>query len=125
MNIFEKATRLKIRFNHKGLISTEDLWDLSLISLDAIFKDLNAKVKLSSEESLLNVRTASDKMLYIQIEIVKHIVAIKLAEKTAKEKAVENKQKKQKIMAILETKQETELHNKSAEELTAMLNELE
>ena len=53
MNIFERATRMSLRFNFKGLISVEDLWDLSLQDLDSIYKILNSKLKQSSEESLL------------------------------------------------------------------------
>ena len=49
MNIFEMATRKKIRFNSpQGDLSTEDLWDLPLSSkvngkanLDDIAKDLH------------------------------------------------------------------------------------
>lgn len=40
-NIFEFATRNKVRFSFKGLISVEDLWDLSLTNLDSIYKELN------------------------------------------------------------------------------------
>lgn len=125
MNIFERAVRLKIRFNFKGVISTEDLWDLSLTSLDSIFKELNAKQKEQSEESLLNVKTASTKTIDLKIEIIKYIVAVKLAEKEAKETAAENKAKKQKLMAILETQEERELHSKTPEEIRAMLAELD
>lgn len=125
MNIFEQATKNKFRFPFRGVISTEDLYDLSLENLDSIYKTLNAKVNQAKEESLLNTKSKEETVIGIQIEIIKHIVAEKQAEKLAKVKAVENKQKKQKIMAILESKQESDLQNKSAEELTAMLNELE
>ena len=33
-NIFEYAVRNKVRFPFKGMISVEDLWDLSLTNLD-------------------------------------------------------------------------------------------
>ena len=45
MSIFEKATRGKMRFQFKGLVSVEDLWDLSVQDLDKIFKSLNSQKK--------------------------------------------------------------------------------
>ena len=36
MELFEIATRKKYRFPYKGLISVEDLWDLSMRELVAI-----------------------------------------------------------------------------------------
>ena len=38
---FETASRVKSRFNHTGLISVEDLWDIPLEDVDEIFKQLN------------------------------------------------------------------------------------
>ena len=41
--IFEMATRTKMRFPFKGMVSTEDLWELSVKDLDAVFKVLNSQ----------------------------------------------------------------------------------
>ena len=122
--MFEYATRNKVRFPFKGLISVEDLWDLSLTNLDSIYKTLNKQVKQSEEESLLNTRTTVDKELDAQIAIVKHIVAVKLAEQEAREKASVKKAQKQKIMAIIASKQDEALQNSSVEDLQKMLDEL-
>ena len=105
MNIFEIATRNKIRFSFKGIIAVEDLWDLSLVSLDSIYKTLNSKNKQVKEESLLNTKTKDDEMLETQIEIIKHIVAVKQAEMKSKLQATENRQEKQKILAIIQNKE--------------------
>ena len=122
--MFEYATRNKVRFPFKGLISVEDLWDLSLTNLDSIYKTLNKQVKQSEEESLLNTRTTVDKELDAQIAIVKHIVAVKLAEQEAREKASVKKAQKQKIMTIIASKQDEALQNSSVEDLQKMLDEL-
>ena len=45
MNLFEVAVREKYRFPYNGMISTEDLWDLSVNALDSIFKTLNKDKK--------------------------------------------------------------------------------
>lgn len=122
--MFEYATRNKVRFPFKGLISVEDLWDLSLTNLDSIYKTLNKQIKQSEEESLLNTKTTVDKELDVQIAIVKHIVAVKLAEQEAREKASAKKAQKQKIMAIIASKQDEALQNSSVEDLQKMLDEL-
>lgn len=124
-NIFEFAVRNKLRFPFKGLISVEDLWDLSLVNLDTIFKTLNSQVKQSKEESLLSKKTKEDEILETQIEIVKHIVSVKQEEQTAREKAMENREKKQKIMSVIAMKKDEELKNSSIEELNKMLEELD
>lgn len=124
-NIFEYATRNKVRFSFRGLISVEDLWDLSLTNLDSIYKELNKQSKQSEEESLLNIKTKEDEFLNVQIEIVKHIVSVKLAEKEAREKASAKKAQKQKIMSIMAAKQDEALQNSSIDELQKMLDELD
>lgn len=123
-NIFEYATRNKVRFPYKGSISVEDLWDLGATELDKIYKTLNAQVKQSQEESLLMVKNETDVLLETQIEIVKYIVAVKLAEREALAKAADKAAQKQKIMSIIAKKQDESLENSSIEDLQKMLDEL-
>lgn len=125
VNLFEVATKNKMRFPYRGSISVEDLWDLSLAALDSVFKTLNTQIKQSKEESLLSTKTKEDEILETQIEIVKYVVSVKLAEKAARENALEKKEKKQKIMQIMATKQVEALQNASMEDLQKMLNDLE
>ena len=123
-NIFEFASRNKVRFPFKGMISVEDLWDLSLTNLDSIYKTLNKQVKQSEEESLLSTKASVDTELEVQIAIVKHIVSVKLAERETAEKAFAKKAQKQKIMSIIATKQDEALKNSSIDDLKKMLDEL-
>ena len=122
--MFEIATRTKMRFPFRGVISVEDLWDLSVRDLDSVFKTLNAQVKKSQEESLLATKTKEDETISIQIEIVRHIVKTKLAEAEAEKQSKEAKEKKQKIMEMIAEKKDEALRNASVEELQAMLAEL-
>lgn len=122
--MFEFALKNKVRFPYKGLVSVEDLWDLSVRDLDSIFKTLNAQVKKSQEESLLATKTKEDETLSIQIEIVKYIVKTKLDDAEIAKQNKELKEKKQKIMEIIAAKQDESLHNASVEELQAMLANL-
>jgi hypothetical protein len=120
--MFEKASRLKLRFNYKGLCSTEDLWDLPLTALDTIFKGLNAALKAQKEESLLETKSQADEILDLQIGIVKHIVEVRLAEQKAKQDEAANAARKQKILSIIAEKQDAALQSLSVEQLTKLIN---
>lgn len=124
VNMFEVATRSKMRFPYKGQISVEDMWDLSLPALDSVFKTLNSQMKQVKEESLLSTKSKADETLELQIEIVKYIVSVKLAEKEAREKAAEKSVQRQKIMEIMAKKQNEYLEKASMEDLQKMLAEL-
>ena len=123
-NIFELASRMKIRFAYRGMITVEDLWDLSVQELDRIFQKLNKALKESKEESLLSPQVKEDSELNVQVAIVRHIVEVKLAEAAVALAAVERKAKKEKILSILADKQDDSLRNMSSEDLTKMLEDL-
>jgi hypothetical protein len=123
-NIFERATRSRVRFPYKGSISVEDLWDLGVQDLDKIFKVLSKSLKASEGESLLGTKNKADTELDLQISIVRRIVEVKLAEMAAREAEREKKQKKQKILEIVAAKQDEALKSLSVEDLTKMLNDL-
>jgi len=123
-NIFEIASRRRFRFNFKGEIGVEDLWDLTPTTLDGIFKKLNAEVKLSNEESLLNTKTDKDQDLEDKISIVRYITMVKLSEQEDRVNAAAKKAEKQKILKVLASKEDQELENKSVEELRKMVESL-
>ena len=122
--MFEVATRNRYRFPYKGLITVEDLWDLTVKELDTIFKALNSQVKQAKEESLLETRSQADVELDTQIEIIKHIVSVKQEETSSRKKDKENAEKKQQLLSILANKENEALLNKSPEELKKMIEEL-
>lgn len=122
--MFIKASREKMRFSYKGVLTVEDLWDLQVTELDKIYKILNAKAKESAEESLLSEST-EDETLNTQIEIIKYIVSVKLDERDKAKKAKERKEQKEKIMSIIASKQDEALQGKSIDELTKLLDELD
>jgi len=123
-NIFETATRAKMRFMFKGLISVEELWDLSVDELDCIFKELNKQFKNKKEEGLLHQQTKKDMELETKIEIIKYIFSKKVEEQKERKNMVEKKEKKKEIMAILADKQQESLKGMSIEDLQNMLKEL-
>ena len=110
-NLFESATRSKMRFPFKGMISVEDLWDLSLTNLDSVFKTLNAEVKKFEEESLLHTKSKEDEEISNKIEIVKYIVNVKLNEKKKRENDIKNAKTRQKLLEIKAKRQNAALDN--------------
>lgn len=123
-NLFVMATRKKFRFPYKGMISTEDLWDIGVKELDKIFKTLNAEFKQTKEESLLATKSAKDVELEAMIEIVKFIVKTKQEEAAAKVTEAKNDAQRNKILEIIEAKKDQALQNMSVEELQAMLTNM-
>lgn len=123
-NIFEYATRNKFRYPYKGVLTTEDLWDLDVTDLNEIFKSLRSEEKRREEESLLAKPSKKDVILATKIAIVKHIVNVKLSDAKKASEEKERSDRKQKLMSILANKQDEELMNKSAEEIQQMIDEM-
>lgn len=121
-DLFKIAAKKKYRFNYKGLIAVEDLWDLSVEELDGIYKRLKAQQKNNSEESLLQSVSKEDKELTNKIDIIKTIVSDKLIAKERALKAAEKKAQNQRILEIMADKQDAALKEKSIDELKAMLD---
>lgn len=124
MNIFERAAREKTRFNYKGLISVEDLWDLSLENLDAIWSNLESELEKLPKKSLLSTNTKQRDEIEFKQEIIKHIVEAKKAEKLANEQAKANSAKKQMILDIIGQKENEDLKALSIEELKKLAESL-
>ena len=127
--IFETALRGKFRFEHKGLISTEDLWDLKIEQLDKIYSNLSDKLDIANKGSLLNSVTVNKSIeqqeIDTKMQIAKYIFDVKVKEQEDRRLAKEKKEQKQKILALLDEKQNEELKNKSIDELKKMLENLE
>lgn len=132
MNIFEQATRAKLRFTTpNGMLGVEDLWDLPLVSrranlanLDDIARYLDAELKSSASVSFVKEVSETNAATKLAFDVVLHIINVKLAEQKAASLAADNREKKQRIMAIIEQKQAEALSASSIEDLQQMLNTL-
>lgn len=120
-DLFKIAAKRKYRWNFKGSLSIEDLFDLTVEELDAIYKRLVKMKKASAEESLLNTVSKEDKVLENKIEIIKIIVNDKLVEAEKNRKIAEQRIKNQRILEIMADKEDAALKDKSIDELKAML----
>lgn len=123
--LFIEATKKNYQFPFRGMINIIDLWELSVQSLDLVFKSLNADYKKSEEESLLSAQTKESEELSEKIKIVKYIVNEKLAEKKAKEDAKKNREMKQRLLEIKAKRQDAALEGLSDAELDKMIQAME
>ena len=120
-DIFKNATKKKYRFNFRGICTVEDLWDLSVENLDAIYKILKKQQNENEAESLLAKNKNEDNILNDKIEIIKEIVADKIETKKKIENAAKKRAQNQRILEIIADKENDELKNKSIDDLKAML----
>jgi hypothetical protein len=126
--IFEMATQFKYRYPYKGMITTEDLWDLSLSQLDTVYKSLAKELKTTEEDSLLVTTSVNDAVkaneLKSKIEVVKYIFHAKQQAAELNRMAAANAAEKQRIMGVLADMEDNALRNMSKEELLKRLSEL-
>lgn len=126
MNIFEKATRIRLRFEtSRGNLNVEDLWKLPLTELDKLAIALNKQLKEASEESFIKTKTNNTVLLELRFDIVKHIIDTLLAENEEKKKAADKKAKRDQLLELIARKENQELEGKSLEELKSELSKLE
>lgn len=127
--MFQKATRFKLRFDSpKGLLSTEDLWDLPLQSanplrpnLDDVARSLHLQLKSGADVSFVDAAKKSDPTIQLKFDLVKHIIDTRLAENAAAAAAAANKEKKQHLLGILAQKENEALAGQSIDELRAAI----
>jgi len=127
---FEKATREKVRFEtSRGPISTEDLWDLPLLSrekfnLDTVARQASKALKETEEESFVKPVTKENTILKLRLKVVERIIEVRLQEKKDREEASKKRAKKDRILEIIGKKQDETLESKSIEELEKELEGL-
>jgi hypothetical protein len=122
--MFEEASRKKLRFQFRGFITVEDLWDLSLDQLDEIYKVLSRKCKNNEGESLIKSKTENSTEA-LQMQIVKHIFQIKSEEDNKRKLRAERRVKKTRLQELLNEKQDAQFKEKSADELARLIAELD
>lgn len=129
MNIFEQAARQKFRFpTAKGELTVEQLWELPLKStggpnLDDIALTLDRQLSAEgNRKSFVDSTVKADGTIQVKLDIVKHIIEVKIEKRDAEAKAQATRERDQRIMAILEKRKDAKLDSASDEELLALLN---
>ena len=128
MSIFEKASRKALRFaSNRGALMVEQLWNLPLQSkggfdLDTIAKEVNAELKSCAEESFVSTSTNPLKAeLELKLEILKHIIQVRQDENAARLESARKVDQRQKVLEIINRKQEKALEELPLEELQKLL----
>lgn len=122
MDNFKEASKVKLRFpTSKGILTTEQLWDLSLADLNQTAVSLDEALKKSKGKSFLEKRTTTDKVVKLQFDVVLDVLQTKQADADAAKEAKDNKEHNQKILGLINEKKDGELKGKSVKQLEAML----
>lgn len=121
-NIFKQASKLKLRFQTtKGILSTEQLWDLSLADLDTLAVSLEEAVTKSKSKSFLVKQTTENETVKLQFDVVLNVLKTKSEELEQIKSAREIKAHNAKILSLIAEKQEEGLKSKSVEDLEKLL----
>lgn len=137
MNIFEAASRNKLRFEtSKGSLSVEDLWDMPLSSaretgfgLDDLAISLHREIKAATDAPVSFVTqsakpSASATTRVLRFDVIKHIIDVRIAERDAGTEAGIKRAQKQRLREVLERRQNAEIELKSPAEIQAMIDAL-
>lgn len=126
MNLFKEALVQKLRFKTiRGNISTEELWDIPLISkngfsLNDIAKDIYLELKQEVEIDFVGGTTSENSEGNLKLEILKEIIKDKKEAIERKEQEASAKTHNQFIDALIAEKKNESLKSMSIEELIAL-----
>lgn len=122
-NIFETASRLKLRFDISGQISVEQLWDAKMPALVDYEQQLTEVVDGygKSTRRTRAARTIAQEMNELRLEIVTYVLDIRERELEEAKNAASVKEHNQKILELIAQKQNQQLADMSIEDLQKMM----
>ena len=123
MNIFEKASRIKLRFDLNGQISTEQIWSVPMSALADYEQSLTEVVESygKSTRRSKKTRTEQQELNQLRLEIVTYVLDVRETELEAAKSAADVKEHNQKILELIRNKQDQKLQEMSVEELEKLL----
>lgn len=125
-----EALSKKLRFEYNGLISIEDLFDLSLKELDEIYRKLKKELdeyRQYTADSLMDNDDEKDETsreLQLKIDIVTAVFNHIKSEQEELQRKIALQNQKDKILGLIADKENEELSNKSISELKEILNNM-
>jgi len=123
--LFITASRKKLRFpTSKGSVGVEDLWDLSLQSLDAVAVAIDEKVQKAGRKSFISNRRQNDYEAILQFGIVKHVIDTKLTEEDLAKTRAEKANQKAFLQTLLIQKETQKLEGLSVDEIQKKIDQL-
>lgn len=126
--MYKQAVMLKLRFETpKGLLTVEQLFDLSMTDLSTTIKKVNSLIKkeqaTDDELSFLEGVDTTETQNSLRFRILKDVYLTKKDARDAAALDFEKKQRNQRIAEIIAKKKDEALESKSIEELEKMLEE--
>ena len=125
MSIFERASRLKLRFSGvRGNLSAEDLWDLSEQELKGLFRELALASRDDAGVESLEETSTEDAVLTLRKDVVRHVFTTKKEERLDRAVRAEKSRSLQKLLDARARKQDAETDALELTELDAKIAEL-
>lgn len=122
MDIYKDAAKAKLRVStNKGLLSSEQLFELSIEELDALAVQLDEAYKESGKKSFLEKKSVKDKGVKLAFDVVFDVLQTKIEEKEKADKEKSKKENNERILEIIADKEDKSLQGKSITELKKML----
>jgi hypothetical protein len=125
MSIYKQALQQNLRFaTSKGVLSTEQLFQLTLTDLTSVIKTVRKTLKNTEDTddlAFLESTSTVDKTVQLQFDILKDVYLTKKEQLDEQRTAKANKEHNEKILALIADKKEDKLKNMSEEELLALL----
>ena len=128
--MYKKAAKLKLRFNSsKGLLTVEQLFDLTMPELSSLIKkvntDLKKEARVDDDLAFLEGKDETESLNSLKFDILKDVYLTKKQEREEAATDQEKKATRQKIAEIIAKKKDEALENLSIEELERRLKDVE
>ncbi len=131
MNIFEQAVRQQLRFNFKGSITVEQLYNTrktesfknELISYEESLTEECEKYSKSSRRNGIE-RTQIQKENELRLALVTNLLDEIIAMEKASEEAASKREKKQELLSLKAMKEQESLRSLTLEEINQKIKEL-
>lgn len=123
MSIFEQASRLRLRFDLQGQITTEQLWTANydtLVEYEASLADTVESYGKTTRR-VKTRRTKEQELNELRLAIVSHVLNVRDEEAEAAVKAAESKAQRENILELIQRKRNQALEQMSLEDLEKLL----
>lgn len=122
---FQLASKKKLRFlTNKGQLAVEDLWDLSLESLDNIAVSLDEVLQKASRKSFIGKKDRTTGEDELRFEIVKAVIEAKSEEAEKAKVRASRRADREFLQRLLADKKVKELEGLDAAEIQKRLEAL-
>ena len=124
MSNFEKAAKIKLRFDLNGATSTEDLYDFSKEKLADYEVILQERIDKQGKSNRFAKKAKSIEIDSLRLAIVSHIIDLKVSEEEESANAIIKKQERDELLSLLAQKQKAKMSELTEEEIQARLEAL-